>query len=136
VEDDRPSRRQSWSEGPDPKAPIEHEWLSLNDDDLLYRIASLVPEHASDDALIAIVRSNRHFFIRQEAAKRVRDPSRLRELWDDRHVGQILVRGLTRGEDVEYLKRLVTQSRHLDVRNAAQAQLDLIARRSAPKDQA
>lgn len=129
MDEERPSRRQSWAEGPDGQAPIEHEWLSLSDDDLLYHIASASPGPASDDALIAIVRSNRHFFVRQEAAKRVRDPTRLRELWDDRHVGQILVRGLTRAEDVEYLKRLVAQSRHLDVRNAAQAQLKLIARK-------
>jgi hypothetical protein len=45
-------------------------------------------------------------------------------------VGQILVRGLTRREDVEYLKKLLAQSRHLDVRNAARAQLELIARKT------
>jgi hypothetical protein len=131
VTEDRPSRRQSWTEGPE-GGPVEHEWLSLPDDDLLYRITSLPAAHGADDSLIAIVRSARHFFIRQEAAKRVSDPSRLRELWDDRHVGQILVRGLNRSDDVEYLKKLVTQSRHLDVRNAAQAQLDLIAKRNPP----
>ena len=125
MEDDAPSRRQAWKQGPDPAG---HEWLSLNDDDLLYRIASLAADHAADDALLAVIRSDRHFFIRQEAAKRVRNPSLVREHWDDRHVGQILVRGLNRREDVEYLKRLVTESRHLDVRNAAQAQLNIIAR--------
>jgi len=130
VDEERPSRRQSWTEGP--AGPVEHEWLSLADDDLLYRITSLPGEHAADDALISVVRSNRHFFVRQEAAKRVRDPSRLRELWDDRHVGQILVRGLTRNEDIEYLRRLVGQSRHLDVRNAAQAQLDSLLRKLGP----
>jgi hypothetical protein len=129
VNEDRPSRRQSWTEGPE-EGTIAHEWLALPDDELLYRITSLPAQHTFDDSLIAVVRSLRHFFIRQEAAKRVSDPTRLRELWDDRHVGQILVRGLTRGEDIEYLKKLVGQSRHLDVRNAAQAQLDLIARRS------
>ena len=134
MDEDRPSRRQSWEQGPDGEVPFEHEWLSHTDEDLLFRIASLSAEHSDDDALIAIVRSKRHFFIRQEAAKRVRDPTRLRELWDDRHVGQILVRGLTRADDIEYLRRLVTQSRHLDVRNAAQAQLDLIARRAAAKN--
>jgi hypothetical protein len=133
VNEDRPSRRQSWAEGPEGAVPFEHEWLSHDDDDLLFRIASLSPEHTDDDALIAVVRSKRHFFIRQEAAKRVRDPTRLRELWDDRHVGQILVRGLTRADDIEYLKRLVAQSRHLDVRNAAQAQLDSIAQRADGK---
>jgi hypothetical protein len=131
VNEDRPSRRQNWSEGP-AGGPIDNEWLALPDDDLLYRITSLAPTgHGADDSLIAIVRSNRHFFIRQEAAKKVTEPSRLRELWDDRHVGQILVRGLNRADDVEYLRKLVTQSRHLDVRNAAQAQLDLIARRDS-----
>jgi hypothetical protein len=129
VTEDRPSRRQSWTEGPE-GGPVEHEWLSLPDDDLLYRITSLPAGHGSDDSLIAIVRSQRHFFIRQEAAKRVSDPSRLRELWDDRHVGQILVRGLNRADDIEYLKNLVAQSRHLDVRNAAKAQLALIAERT------
>ena len=126
MEDDPPSRRQAWRQGPDPVQ--RHEWLALTDDDLLFRIASLAPDHASDDALIAIISSERHFFIRQEAAKRVRNPSLVREHWDDRHVGQILVRGLNRREDVEYLKRLVAESRHLDVRNAAQAQLNIIAR--------
>src|SRR5581483_747800 len=124
------SRRQSWQEGPDRNAPAEHEWLSLTDDDLLFRIASLPAEHNSDDQLMAVIRSSRHFFVRMEAAKRVRDPARLRELWDDRHVGQILVRGLTRGEDVEYLKNLIVESRHHDVRNAAKAQLALIKERS------
>jgi len=104
-----------------------HDWLALSDDDLLFRIASLPAEHDGDETLLVIIRSTRHFFIRQEAAKRVRDPGRLRDLWDDRHVGQILVRGLNRREDVEYLKNLLGSSRHLDVRKAAQAQLDIIA---------
>ena len=52
--------------------------------------------------------SHRHFFIRQEAAKRVKDRRRLFAFEDDRHVGQILVRHLTRREDVTYLER------HLD----------------------
>jgi hypothetical protein len=125
--DDQPSRRQSWRQGPDP-VPPGHEWLALGDDDLLFRIASLAADHTADDALLAVIRSDRHFFVRQEAAKRVRNPSMLREHWDDRHVGQILVRGLNRKEDVAYLRRLVADSRHLDVRNAAQAQLNLIAR--------
>jgi hypothetical protein len=131
VNEDHPSRRQSWSEGPE-GGSVDHEWLALPDDDLLFRITSLPAVHDSDTSLISVVRSTRHFFIRQEAAKRVSDPSRLRELWDDRHVGQILVRGLNRSDDVEYLKKLVAQSRHLDVRNAAQAQLDLIAQRTPP----
>jgi hypothetical protein len=131
MEDDPPSRRQAWRNGPDPAQG--HEWLAMNDDDLLFRITSLPAEQNADEALLAVISSDRHFFIRQEAAKRVRNPSLVREHWDDRHVGQILVRGLNRREDVEYLKRLVAESRHLDVRNAAQAQLNIIAR-SSPKD--
>jgi uncharacterized protein (DUF2461 family) len=133
VDEDTPSRRQAWTEGPDPSAasPVApaHEWLSLSDDDLLFQIHALAPDHASDPDLVAIIKSSRHFYIRQEAAKRVRDPSRLREHWDDRHVGQILVRGLTRGEDIVYLQKLIAQSRHLDVRNAAQAQLEVLMKR-------
>jgi len=69
------------------------------------------------------VRSKRHFFIRQEAAKRVRNRDLLFPFEDDRHVGQILVRYLTRREDVTYLERLVARSRHVEVRAAAQVQL-------------
>jgi hypothetical protein len=126
LDEDQSSRRQAWREGPDPAAE-GHEWLSLSDDDLLYRIASLPAEHTSDEVLLIVIRSDRHFFVRQEAAKRVRDAKRLHDHRDDRHVGQILVRGLNRREDIEYLQRLVTESRHLDVRKAAQAQLNLIA---------
>jgi hypothetical protein len=100
----------------------------LSDDELLFQITSLPPDHDGDEALVAVVRSDRHFFIRMEAAKRVRNVALLHDHRDDRHVGQILVRGLNRKEDVEYLKRLVAESRHLDVRNAAQAQLNLIAK--------
>jgi hypothetical protein len=130
VDEDTPSRRQAWTEGPDSSAsPAPHEWLALSDDDLLFQISSLAPDHAADGDLLAVIASARHFYIRQEAAKRVRDPSRLREHWDDRHVGQILVRGLTRGEDIAYLQKLVAQSRHLDVRKAAQAQLEVLMKR-------
>jgi hypothetical protein len=41
----------------------------------------------------------------------------------DRHIGQILVRRMRRDTDVEYLERLVRETRHLEVRNAAVAQL-------------
>jgi hypothetical protein len=128
VTEDQPSRRQRWTEGPDSVGPSAHEWLALSDDDLLYQIGSLPVDHSRDDALIAVIASSRHFYVRQEAAKRVRDISRLREHWDDRHIGQVLVRGLTRGEDVEYLQKLIRDSRHLDVRNAAKAQLEQIAK--------
>ena len=73
-----------------------------------------------------MVRSSRHFFIRQEAAKRVRDPERLKAFEGDRHIGQILVRQMRRDTDVEYLERLLRETRHLEVRNAAQAQLRVL----------
>ncbi len=101
-------------------------WLSLSDDDLLYQIESLAADHAMDEVLMAIVRSPRHFFIRQMAAKRIRDHGLLREHWDDRHIGQILVRTLQRAEDVVYLERLRDRSRYLEVRKAAEVQLALI----------
>jgi hypothetical protein len=120
--DDLGSPRQSWQEGPDEEAP-EESWLSLSDDELVHRIETLPPGENADDQLLRVVKSGRHFFIRQEAAKRIRDHSLLFPFEDDRHVGQILVRYLTRREDVTYLERLVAQSRHVEVRAAAQVQL-------------
>ncbi len=76
-----------------------------------------------------MVESHRHFFLRQEAAKRVKDRSRLFAFEDDRHVGQILVRHLTRREDVTYLERLSARSHHVEVRSAAQVQLARLWRR-------
>jgi hypothetical protein len=73
-----------------------------------------------------VVRSTRHFFIRQEAAKRIRDPERLKAFAGDRHIGQVLARQMRRPGDVEYLEKLLRESRHLEVRNAAQAQLRLL----------
>ncbi|HWX25334.1 MAG TPA: hypothetical protein VN083_09845 [Vicinamibacteria bacterium] len=103
------------------------EWLSLDDDELLFRIEALGADHKADDRLIGVVRSRRHFFIRQEAAKKIRDQNLLRDHSQDRHIGQIFVRALTRAEDVSYLERLAAESRHIEVRNAADAQLKLIA---------
>ncbi len=114
--------RHSWAEGPDEEAP-EESWLSLGDDELVHRIETLAPETNADEQLLRVVQSERHFFVRQEAAKRIRDHSLLFPFEDDRHVGQILVRYLTRREDVTYLERLVAQSRHVEVRAAAQVQL-------------
>ncbi len=74
-----------------------------------------------------VVCSDRHFFVRQEAAKRIRKPDLLKELAGDRHIGQILVRRMTREEDRAYLEKLVAETRHLEVRNAADAQLRLVA---------
>lgn len=123
-EDPPASRRQAWSEGP---AGAESGWLALNDDELLFRIEALPAGHDRDHALIEVVRSNRHFFIRQEAAKKIRDRDLLKDHSGDRHIGQILVRGMNRAEDVAYLQRLMVETRHLEVRKAAEAQLKLIA---------
>jgi hypothetical protein len=101
----------------------ETGWLALADDDLVYRIESLPPDHAHDDDLLAVVRSHRHFFVRQEAAKRIRDAERLKAFASDRHIGQILARQMRRDEDVAYLEQLLRESRHLEVRKAAEAQL-------------
>jgi hypothetical protein len=113
-------RREQWHEGPETGAT---GWLGLADDELLYRIEALPLDHSHDEELLAVIRSERHFFIRQEAAKKIRDYDRLRDHAGDRHIGQILVRALTRGSDVAYLERLLAGSRHLEVRNAAEAQL-------------
>ena len=112
-----------------PDAPAGGDgWLSLSDDDLLFEIERLPASHAADGPLLAVVRSPRHFFIRQEAAKKVRDHDRLKEHSADRHIGQILVRGLNRADDVSYLERLLVESRHIEVKKAAEAQLRVIAR--------
>jgi len=101
-------------------------WRALSDDELLFRIESLGPDHVRDEDLVAVVRSGRHFFVRQEAAKRIRDPERLKAFAADRHIGQILARQMRRDGDVEYLENLLGQSRHLEVRNAARAQLRIL----------
>jgi hypothetical protein len=128
-----PSQRRPWTESRDEDAPPE-SWLSLDDDELLHRIETFDARENADDRLLEVVASNRHFFIRQEAAKRVRDRGRLFAFEDDRHVGQILVRHLTRREDVTYLERLSNSSHHVEVRAAAQVQLARLWRRlDAPK---
>jgi hypothetical protein len=115
-----PSRRTRWVRG---AAPGASGWLTLSDDELLHGIQALAPGHDQDDRLLEVVGSNRHFFIRQEAAKKVVDSERLLAFSADRHVGQMMVRSMTRAEDVEYLERLRDESRHLEVRKAAEAQL-------------
>jgi hypothetical protein len=111
-------------------------WLVLSDDDLVFCIESLPPDHAEDDQLVQVVKSNRHFFVRQEAAKKMRDPDRLKAFAEDRHIGQILARQMRREGDVSYLEELMRESRHLEVRNAAKVQLALLkealARKNAP----
>jgi hypothetical protein len=122
TETSQRSRRRPWCEGPEPDAPRDG-WLSLDDDRLLYEIKVLeaAPEH--DQSLLQVVRSNRHFFIRQEAAKKITQKELLKAYFDDRHIGQILVRGLTRREDVGYLEKLIAGTRYIEVRRAARAQL-------------
>ena len=80
-----------------------------------------------------MLQSDRHFFIRQEAAKKVRDTELLKAFVADRHIGQILVRQMTRAADVTYLERLRDESRYLEVRKAADAQLRVIAALQAKK---
>jgi hypothetical protein len=125
-----PSQREPWVEGPDEEAPPE-SWLTLDDDELLHRVETLDADTGTDedDRLIEVVTSDRHFFIRQEAAKRIRDRRRLFAFEDDRHVGQILVRHLARREDLTYLERISMLSRHVEVRQAAQVQLARVWRR-------
>ncbi len=121
-----PDRRRPASFGP----RLPTGWLGLSDEDLLYQIESLGDEfHARDHVLLEVVQSDRHFFIRQEAAKKIRDPELLKTHAEDRHIGQILVRVMTRTADVEYLERLVRETRYLEVRKAAETQLRLIAER-------
>ena len=122
--EDPPSRRAPWTSGPEPA--VAEGWLALDDDELLFRIERLPAVHGEDDALMEVVRSARHFFVRQEAAKKIRDHRRLRAHSGDRHIGQILVRAMTRREDAAYLESLVRESRHIEVKKAAEAQLALL----------
>jgi hypothetical protein len=115
--------RQPFAAGP---APQDTGWLAESDDELVFRIESLSADHSQDDELVAVVQSHRHFFIRQEAAKKIRDPDRLKAFAGDRHIGQILARQMRRDTDVAYLEQLLRESRHLEVRNAATVQLRLL----------
>ena len=125
-QDDSPSDRRFPVNGP---LPGDAGWLALPDDELLYRIESLAPGHAYDDDLLRVIGSSRQFFIRQEAAKRVGDAERLKAFASDRHVGQILARHMRRDQDEEYLEQLVRETRHLEVRKAALAQIDHLRRK-------
>jgi hypothetical protein len=132
AEEDR-GGRQAWRHGPEPQQGQGQSWLGLSDDELLFRIESLGPEDDEDRSLLEVVGSARHFFIRQEAAKKVRNVRLLRDHSGDRHIGQILVRGMTRTEDIDYLRRILAESRHLEVRKAAEVQLRLLTAREAPR---
>lgn len=123
--------RQRWEAGPE-APPGTDDWLSLSDDDLLAKVESLPDAHESDKHLMAVVCSTRHFFIRQEAAKRIVDGHLLKEHSHDRHIGQILVRGMNRHDDLAYLERLVRETRHLEVRKAAESQLERLRARFPP----
>ncbi|HUL76797.1 MAG TPA: hypothetical protein VL691_05980 [Vicinamibacteria bacterium] len=123
-----PSTRRPWTEDGDDDAPPE-SWLKMDDDALLQRIETLGPGDDEDDRLVEVVASHRHFYIRQEAAKRVKDRRRLYAFEDDRHVGQIFVRHLSRREDLTYLERISMLGRHVEVRQAAQVQLARVWRR-------
>jgi|SRR5215470_13356935 len=125
--------RRAWKEGPEGSGGGAAGWLALSDDDLLFRIEALGPEHDADAILMEVVRSDRHFFVRQEAAKRIRNAELLKGHAGDRHVGQILVRVMNRAEDIAYLERLVVESRHIEVRKAAEAQLRLVLARVEDK---
>jgi hypothetical protein len=122
TDEPQPPGRTPWVAGPGGEGDGS-DWLSLSDDELLFRIEALGPAHGQDRVLLDVVRSQRHFFIRQEAAKKIQDASLLRSHSGDRHIGQILVRSLNRREDADYLWRLMSESRHLEVRKAAEAQL-------------
>ena len=108
------------------------EWLSLSDEDLIHRIEELEAGHGLDAALMDVVASDRHFFVRQVAAKKIEDHKLLHEHWADRDIGQILVRGVSRADDVAYLERLARQTRFADVRKAAEAQLRVTAQICKP----
>ena len=111
--------------GQEVKAAIG-EWLALSDEELIHRIEGLGKGHGIDPLLMDVVGSQRHFFVRQVAARKIEDSKLLHEHWDDRTIGQILVRGLSRADDVAYLERLSRESRYGDVRSVASAELRTI----------
>jgi len=118
-------RRRPGSPPGAPAGPSDG-WLDLSDDELLFRIESLPKDHDQDLALLEVVRSVRHFFVRQEAAKKISDSELLKDHAGDRHIGQILARLMTRTADMGYLEKLMTETKHLEVRKAAEAQLRMI----------
>jgi len=128
---DSSSRRSSSAGGP---LPGQTGWLALSDDDLLFEIESLPEDHEADERLLDVVRSGRHFFVRQEAAKRIANAELLKVFAGDRHIGQILVRQMCRDADVDYLEQLVKESRHLEVRNAARVQLERLLQQLGGED--
>jgi CheY-like chemotaxis protein len=134
---DNPDRhdsvRRPWREGPEEEPPAA-SWLALSEDELLHKIETVGSQHDVDERLLEVVASDRHFFVRQEAAKRIRRKKLLFSYEDDRHIGQILVRHLNRREDLTYLERLVARSTHGEVRKAAQVQLGRVRSRLSDQD--
>ena len=124
-------RRRPWHRGAEGEASAD-SWRTCNDDSLLTWIQELPANHRSDDVLLEIVQSTRHFFVRQSAALRLSDPQRLRAFADDRHVGQVLARRLSRAEDMQYLSNLARSSLYLEVRRAAKAQLETVIQQQRP----
>jgi hypothetical protein len=129
-ENDR--RRRYRSEEPEVSGVDVDGWLALTDDELLFQVESLPEPHGQDERLLEVLRSERHFFVRQEAAKKIEDAELLKAHAGDRHIGQILVRSMNRSEDVAYLERLVAESRHIEVRKAAEVQLAALVARLGP----
>jgi len=120
--------RRGWREGPFGEAD-SGDWLALEDDELLFRVEALPDDHGRDETLMTIVESERHFFIRQEAAKKIRNRELLKKHSADRHIGQILARVMARDEDEAYLRKLYAESQHLEVRKAAEAQIRMMEAR-------
>src|SRR6185295_8880686 len=56
--EDALGRRHAWAAGPDPVRNAAG-WLALGDDDLLFRIEALPPDHGEDLTLLEVVRSTR-----------------------------------------------------------------------------
>lgn len=105
------------------KNEFASEWLQMDDDELIHRIETLDTAHTLDEVLLDIVGSERHFFVRQSAAQKIRNTKMLHEHWDDRNIGQILVRGVSRMDDLAYLESLLQRSRYPEVRRVVQSQI-------------
>jgi len=128
-----PSQRQAWTDGPGGDAPGDDappdSWLFLDDDALLQRIASLDSAADEDEHLLEIVTSHRHFFVRQEAAKRVKDGGASTPSRTTGTSGRSSFATCPRREDLTYLERISMLSRHVEIRQAAQVQLARVWRR-------
>ena len=61
----------------------------------------------------------------------IQDAELLKAHANDRHIGQILARVMTRTADIAYLEKLRAETRHLEVRKAAEAQLKIIREQQA-----